>query len=157
MHRRRHRTEPNHSPEHHHDPTRETSHVRNTVTNHRPQRKQLSDQLDRLDALIDGLADHLPQAVADATRDGVRQAVRDVLAELLTDPEVVARLRAALPPGPAAGVTDREQKPGAFARLKSAVRAGVTRTTEIVKSVANRGRSGRSPPPGSESGPSCPG
>jgi hypothetical protein len=110
------------------------------TTNRRPQRKQLSDQLDRLDGLIDCLADQLPQAVADATRDGVRQAVRDVLAELLTDPEVVARLRAALLPEPAVGVTERERKPGAFARLKSAVRAGVTRTLEAVKAVATRVR-----------------
>jgi hypothetical protein len=110
----------------------------NTVTAHRPQRKQLSDQLDRLDGLIDCLADQLPHAVADATRDGTRQAVRDVLAELLADPRVVARLRAALLPEPAVGITEREQKPGAFARLKSAVRAGVTRVNGTVKAVADR-------------------
>jgi len=110
----------------------------NTVANHRPQRKQLSDQLDRLDGLIDCLADQLPQAVADATRDGVRQAVRDVLAELLADPGVGARLRAALLPELAVGVTERERKPGAFALLKSAARAGVTRTMETVKAVATR-------------------
>jgi hypothetical protein len=110
----------------------------NTVTNHRPQRKQLSDQLDRLDGLIDLLADQLPQAVADATREGTRQAVRDVLAELLTDPGVVARLRAALLPEPTVGDTEQERKPTAFARLKSAVRDGVTRAVETVKSVADR-------------------
>jgi hypothetical protein len=106
----------------------------NAVTNHRPQRKQLSEQLDRLDGLIDLLADQLPQAVADATREGTRQAVRDVLAELFADPGVVARFRAALPTGN--GVAER--KPGTFARLKSAVRAGVTRVKETVKAVADR-------------------
>jgi len=47
--------------------------------NGRPQRKQLSDQLDRLDTMIDCLSDALPQAVADATREGTR------------DPERIAR------------------------------------------------------------------
>jgi hypothetical protein len=64
--------------------------------NGRPQRKQLSDQLDRLDTMIDCLSEALPQAVADATREGTRSAVRDILSELLRDPEVLARLRDAL-------------------------------------------------------------
>jgi hypothetical protein len=59
-----------------------------TVTNGKPQRKQLADQLDRLDSIIDVLADGLPQAVADATREGARQAVKDVILELLTNPEL---------------------------------------------------------------------
>lgn len=59
-----------------------------TMTNGKPARKQLADQLDRLDSIIDLLADGLPQAVADATREGARQAVRDVILELLTNPEL---------------------------------------------------------------------
>jgi hypothetical protein len=64
--------------------------------NGRPQRKQLSDQLDRLDTMIDCLSEALPQAVADATREGSRQAVRDIFGELLRDPEILSRLREAL-------------------------------------------------------------
>jgi hypothetical protein len=58
------------------------------MTNGKPARKQLADQLDRLDGIIDCLADRLPEAVADATREGARQAVRDVILELLTNPEL---------------------------------------------------------------------
>ena len=83
-------------------------------------RKQLADQLDRLDGIIDVLADGLPQAVADATRAGTRQT----LVELLADPEVLARLKAALVPDvPEAPVelVGAAKRPGPFARLKSAV------------------------------------
>lgn len=59
-----------------------------TMTNGKPARKQLADELDRLDGIIDCLADRLPEAVADATREGARQAVRDVLIELLSNAEL---------------------------------------------------------------------
>ena len=58
-----------------------------TTANGKPQRKQLSHQLDRLDRIIDAMVEGLPEAVADATRDGTRQAIRDVLTEVLTDPD----------------------------------------------------------------------
>jgi hypothetical protein len=61
-----------------------------TTTNGRPARKQLSDQLDRLDGVIDALAEGLNQAVTDACREGTRAAVRDVLLELATNPELRA-------------------------------------------------------------------
>jgi hypothetical protein len=62
--------------------------VMSTATlNGKPQRKQLSQQLDRMDGLIDGLADALPEAVAEACRDGARQAVKEAVTELLTRPE----------------------------------------------------------------------
>lgn len=59
-----------------------------TLTNGKPQRKQLGDQLDRLDGIIDCLADALPAAVADTVRDGARQAVKDAVLELLANPEL---------------------------------------------------------------------
>ncbi len=70
-------------------------------TNGRP-RKQLSDQLDRMDTIIDALAEALPEAVADATREGARQAIRDVALELLTNPEVRAMIAGLVPPPSAA-------------------------------------------------------
>ena len=66
--------------------------------NGRPQRKQLSDQLNRLDAIIDTLADGLPEAVGDAVRTGVQTALQQLLVETLTNPETLALLRAALGP-----------------------------------------------------------
>ena len=65
--------------------------------NGRAPRKQLSDQLDRLDAIIDVLADGLPEAVADACREGARQAVKDAVVEILTNPELRALLDALAP------------------------------------------------------------
>ena len=57
-------------------------------TNGKPRRKQLSDQLDRMDVIIDALAEALPEAVADACREGARQAVRDAVVEILTSPDL---------------------------------------------------------------------
>ncbi len=61
-----------------------------TTTNGRPKRKQLSEQLDRLDGIIDVLADGLNKAVADAAREGTRLAVKDAILEILTNPELRA-------------------------------------------------------------------
>ena len=41
-----------------------------TVTANGKPRKQLSEQLDRMDTIIDALADALPEAVTDAVREG---------------------------------------------------------------------------------------
>src|SRR6476661_6562274 len=51
--------------------------------NDRPQRKQLSDQLDRLDSMLDGLSEALNESVAEASREGVRLAVKEAVIELL--------------------------------------------------------------------------
>jgi hypothetical protein len=59
----------------------------NSVTNHRPQRKQLADQLDRLDQILDGLAEGLNDAVADACREGARRAVQEAVVEIQTNPD----------------------------------------------------------------------
>jgi hypothetical protein len=66
------------------------------ASNGRPQRKQLSDQLDRLDGIIDCLADGLNKAVADAAREGSREAVKEILTELLTNPDVLSMIRVAV-------------------------------------------------------------
>ena len=110
--------------------------------NGRPQRKQLSDQLDRLDTMIDCLSDALPQAVADATREGSRQAVREVLTELFGNPETLAKFRqtlgvpAAMPQhevSPTTTAAATAAKPGFFARMKSAVRNAATTVVAKVK------------------------
>jgi len=76
--------------------------------NGRPQRKQLSDQLNRLDDIIDTLADGLPEAVGDAVRTGTQAALQQLLIETLTNPDTLALLRAALAPPVALTVADRK-------------------------------------------------
>ena len=70
--------------------------------NGRPPRKQLSDQLNRLDGILDTLADGLPEAVGDAVRTGTQAALQQLLIETLTNPETLALLRSALAPPVAA-------------------------------------------------------
>ena len=105
-----------------------------TATTPAKPRKQLADQLDRLDGIIDLLADGLPQAVADATRAGTRQT----LVELLADPDVIGRLKAALTPD----APDRSdlvelktipKQSGRFARPQSAVRNAAARAASAAK------------------------
>jgi hypothetical protein len=97
------------------------------LTNGRP-RKQLSDQLDRLDGIIDGLCDGLPQAVADATREGTRQAVKDAILEIMTNPELRAMIQVLAPtPVPAAPLVETAlataAAPGLWSRIKARVQA----------------------------------
>jgi hypothetical protein len=87
-----------------------------TVTNDRPQRKQLSDQLDRLDGILDALSEGLNGAVTDAAREGTRLAVRDAIVEILTDPTLRTRLHEASAPEPP---VLPPQKPGWWSRLKA--------------------------------------
>jgi hypothetical protein len=113
-----------------------------TVTpNGKPQRKQLADQLDRLDGIIDALAEGLNEAVAEACREGTRLAVKDAVVEILTNPELRALLAphapAASPPAPAP--VAEPKKPGVWSRIKAraaALRAAagavVTRAKEAV-------------------------
>jgi hypothetical protein len=100
------------------------------------QRKQLSDQLDRLDQMIDCLSEALPLAMADATR----QAVREALADLFTNPETLARLRHALggsavpppveTPSPA---TAAANVPGSTATVQAGLKRCATAVVETVK------------------------
>jgi hypothetical protein len=65
------------------------------------QRKQQSDQLDRLDSILDALSEGLNGAVADAAREGTRLAVKDAIIEIMTDPTLRSRLHEATAPEPA--------------------------------------------------------
>jgi hypothetical protein len=96
------------------------------TTNGRPQRKQLSDQLDRLDVIIDALAEALPEAVADAAREGTRQAVKDAIVEILSNPDLRNLVAAAPPPAtPAAPPVPEPDapKPGFWARARAKLSA----------------------------------
>lgn len=110
----------------------------------RPQRKQLSEQLDRLDAILDGLSEGLNEAIADAARTATRMAVKDAVVELLTDPELRAKLHhasaahdasaPATPPTPA--------RPSMLSRLLSGAKATIAAIKQTMsraaQGVANR-------------------
>src|SRR5947209_2702137 len=63
------------------------------------QRKSLAEQLDRLDAILDVLGEGLNEAVALAVQEAVtlavKQAVKVAVTEVLTNPDVLQRLRGA--------------------------------------------------------------
>ena len=67
-------------------------------------RKSLSEQIDRLDAMLDGLADGLNDAVAAAVKEAVgvavKEAIQAVLREALANPELLARLASVAKPAP---------------------------------------------------------
>jgi hypothetical protein len=99
-----------------------------TIPNVKPPRKQLSDQLDRLDSILDGLGDGLNEAVAEASREGTRLAVRDAIVEIMTDPTLRTKLRQATTPETLAEPVHANEKPGFWKRMK-------TYTGQAVESV----------------------
>ena len=126
-----------------------------TTMNGKPQRKQLADQLDRLDGIIDALAEGLNQAVADACREGTRLAVKDAIVEIMTNPELRAMLAPPARPEPtpvqaAPPVYDlppEPKMPGLWSRMKSklkAARAAVTGAAKKAKAdVADKYKAAR--------------
>jgi hypothetical protein len=78
-----------------------------TNTINRP-RKNLADQINRLDSLLDGLADNLNEAVASAVQQTVAAAVKEAvttgvtqaIVEVLTNPELQQLLHPPKPPDP---------------------------------------------------------
>lgn len=87
--------------------------------NGRPHRKQLSDQLDRLDGIIDCLADGLNQAVADAVRDGTQAAIQHLIQETLANPETLELLRRTLAANAVPAVPVPSRKATFLARCKA--------------------------------------
>jgi hypothetical protein len=104
-------------------------------------RKQLSDQLDRLDGIIDALADNLNEAVAQAAREATQAAVQQVFVALLTDPATQALVREATgptgPPAPAAGSSTPAHRP-LVARFRAAVGQVVQRFAAAAARAASR-------------------
>ena len=64
-----------------------------TLGNDRLQRKNLSDQLDRLDSILDALSDGLNQAVASTVEEAVGKAVQVAVKEVLSNSELLRLLR----------------------------------------------------------------
>jgi hypothetical protein len=69
-------------------------------------RKSLAEQIDRLDSMLDGLAENLNEAVAAAVKEAVglavREAIEGIMTEVLSHPELVARLLGNVAPANAA-------------------------------------------------------
>jgi hypothetical protein len=69
-------------------------------------RKSLAEQIDRLDSMLDGLAENLNDAVAAAVKEAVglavREAIQGIVTEVLSHPELVARLVGNVAPANAA-------------------------------------------------------
>ena len=90
-----------------------------------------------MDALGEGLnqavATAVEQAVESAVREGVHHGVRGALSEILTNPEVLALLRAALAPEAPVGVPPAPST-SAWARVK----AGCRRASGAVLGMAKR-------------------
>ena len=107
-----------------------------TISNSKP-RKQLGDQLDRLDTILDVLSEGLNSSVADAAREGTRLAVKDALIEIMTDPTLRSRLHEASAPEPAQSAQP-SRGPGLWARLK----AKAARTVASVGRLASRAVAG---------------
>jgi hypothetical protein len=106
-------------------------------------RKSLSDQIDRLDQILDGLSEGLNEAVATVVHEAVQIAVKEafhvVTRELLTHPDLLARLAKAGMPASATlpnacsatlGVRIRER----LTQLWHGVRAG----TRVVNDACRR-------------------
>src|SRR5205823_6302318 len=93
-----------------------------------PRRRRLHAILDTLgEGLNQAVATAVEQAVETAVREGVHQGVRGALSEVLTNPEVLAVLRAALAPEapvnpPPAPPHERCQSTSLWGRLKGGCR-----------------------------------
>ena len=110
-----------------------------SVANGRPQRKLLSEELDRLDSIVDSIAEGLPMAVAAAAREGTRQAVRDAIVEIATNPELRSLFQ--MPMAPAAPAPSEPAPPAdlsLWSRIKSkiaAAKAVIVERAEVAKAI----------------------
>jgi hypothetical protein len=107
-------------------------------------RTQLADQLDRLDAILDVLGDGLTAAVADAMKAGTAVAVKETLVEVLTNPDLLATLRAGLAGAeatPNLPVTAGPAKQGLFARLR--VNLAAAKSAAVMTACRVKGSLGR--------------
>jgi hypothetical protein len=71
-----------------------------TNTTNGRQRKNLADQIDRLDSILDGLSEGLNEAVATAVQQAVSVAVQQAVVEVLTNAELQRLLHPPTPQPP---------------------------------------------------------
>jgi hypothetical protein len=109
-------------------------------------RPTLSDQINRLDSILDGLAENLDAAVAAAVKEAagiaIKEAVQGVLTEVLSNPELLDRLRpepavTGCPQGPAAPGA-AEEKRGWLSRLAGVVTAAGGKVVALTRRAKAR-------------------
>ena len=112
-------------------------------------RKQLSDQLDRMDGILDVLEEGLTGAVSEAMKAGTRVAVKEALVEILTHPEFLTAIRGVLPipAGTAVPVAETEGvaesasgpgRPSLWSRLKAKLATARAATTAVCSRIKGR-------------------
>jgi hypothetical protein len=108
-----------------------------TIVNEKPARKQLSDQIDRLDGILDALSDGLNGVVAEAAREGTRLAVKDAVVEMMTDPTLRAQLHQATAPAAAPEPASPEKRPDFWGRLKAKASQALQSIGQMAAGIAN--------------------
>ena len=109
-----------------------------TATVNGKPRKQLSDQLDRLDRIIDALGDALPEAVTDACRDGAKQAVKEAIIEIMTNPELRGLLASTNQSTPIPLPPPQEPapaRPSFWSRVKSRIAAAASTVRSAARTL----------------------
>ena len=102
-------------------------------------RKQLADQLDRLDEILDCLGDGLTGAVVDAMKAGTAIAVKEALIEVLTNPELLAAIRTTLPNvEPMADPASTSVGPSFWVRLKAKLSSARQATVAFIGRAKQR-------------------
>src|SRR5476649_1867126 len=96
-------------------------------------RKQLADQIDRLDQILTGLSEGLDERINEAVQQAVvfavRQAVQTTLTEVLTNPDLAARMQHSTPHVEKAAAA--RMLPAA-ARLRNLQRAPVVSPSRLI-------------------------
>jgi hypothetical protein len=105
--------------------------------NDRLPRKTLASQLDRLDEILDGLAENLNDAVAQAVKDAVGLAIQGVLNEVLTKPELLAKLRPE-PAAPAMPDPSPIKGPGWLSRLAGVAKGACGKIINLARQACGK-------------------
>jgi hypothetical protein len=94
-------------------------------------RKNLADQIDRLDSILDGLAENLNEAVATAVQQAVAAAVQEAVKLAVIEVVTNAELQQLLRPMPPQAEAQTTNRPGGLWRAMrdAVVRAGQAVTT----------------------------
>ena len=109
-----------------------------TTTNGRP-RKQLADQIDRLETTVSNLGEDLRATVREATAGAVQEAIGGILREILLNPDIANLLRAAQASAiPPSTIPAPSRSPSLLARLRSWAASLASRARSALQMVRNQ-------------------
>src|SRR5579884_1627454 len=107
-------------------------------------RKSLASQIDRLDSMLDGLSDGLTEAVADAVKIAVtgaaKEAMQAAIVEILTNPEILAKMNASRPQPIQPAINSKPAGPTMKERFGQFCQNIRTDLANLRTIVVNRGR-----------------